>query len=503
MTFMAKFDEQLAGSSMHVHSSLWADGGSTRGVRRAGADAGRAARPLPLVARRPHAPRPRLRAAVRALRQLLQALPRRLVRARPRSPGRTTTAPPASASSAAGRRCASSAASPAPTPIPTWPSPPRSPPVSTASPSKHRAAGALRRRRLRRRRPAARAGDAARGDRRVRGVGAVPRPRSAPRWSSTSSTSPAPSSASSTRPSRPGSGGGTSSAHEPEPLRSSPHHRRSTSDLVGISSYARAGSACSAFSIPDRLCRRRAPRRRRADHAAGRRAGARQVARAAQRPDRLRRRRHRSRAPTAAARTRRCTRCARSATRFEFALTRAALADTRVPMLCICRGLQVLNVVCGGTLHVHLPDARTASASATACPERQPTHAPRCASIPTAASRRILGTTECEIVLVAPSGDRPPRRPPAPRRLGRGRRHRSRRARRPPVVHRRAVASRRCSSGTRCSRGCSRALVGDSTDERRMATDRHGSSPARLGAAGGIRVHLWPSVFICGSSPRP
>jgi putative glutamine amidotransferase len=41
---------------------------------------------------------------------------------------------------------------------------------------------------------------------------------------------------------------------------------------------------------------------------------------------------------------------------FEFALTRAALADTRVPMLCICRGLQVLNVVCGGTLHVHLPD---------------------------------------------------------------------------------------------------------------------------------------------------
>lgn len=41
---------------------------------------------------------------------------------------------------------------------------------------------------------------------------------------------------------------------------------------------------------------------------------------------------------------------------FEFALTRAALADTRAPMLCICRGLQVLNVVCGGTLHVHLPE---------------------------------------------------------------------------------------------------------------------------------------------------
>ena len=28
VTFMAKFDEQLAGSSMHMHSSLWADGGA-------------------------------------------------------------------------------------------------------------------------------------------------------------------------------------------------------------------------------------------------------------------------------------------------------------------------------------------------------------------------------------------------------------------------------------------------------------------------------------------
>jgi glutamine synthetase len=29
VTFMAKFDEQLAGSSMHLHSSLWRDGGTT------------------------------------------------------------------------------------------------------------------------------------------------------------------------------------------------------------------------------------------------------------------------------------------------------------------------------------------------------------------------------------------------------------------------------------------------------------------------------------------
>lgn len=39
----------------------------------------------------------------------------------------------------------------------------------------------------------------------------------------------------------------------------------------------------------------------------------------------------------------------------ELALARKAL-DTGLPLLGICRGLQVLNVVLGGTLHQHVPD---------------------------------------------------------------------------------------------------------------------------------------------------
>ncbi|MCX4527159.1 MULTISPECIES: gamma-glutamyl-gamma-aminobutyrate hydrolase family protein [unclassified Streptomyces] len=43
------------------------------------------------------------------------------------------------------------------------------------------------------------------------------------------------------------------------------------------------------------------------------------------------------------------------ADRAELALVRAAL-DAKVPVLAICRGMQLLNVLHGGTLHQHLPE---------------------------------------------------------------------------------------------------------------------------------------------------
>jgi putative glutamine amidotransferase len=80
---------------------------------------------------------------------------------------------------------------------------------------------------------------------------------------------------------------------------------------------------------------------------------------------------------------------------FEFALTRAALADGRVPMLCICRGLQVLNVVCGGTLHVHLPDHYGEHVPHRTPPRDTSEHGVRID--PHSRLARILGATETQV----------------------------------------------------------------------------------------------------------
>jgi putative glutamine amidotransferase len=42
----------------------------------------------------------------------------------------------------------------------------------------------------------------------------------------------------------------------------------------------------------------------------------------------------------------------------EIGLVRQAAAGRSMPLLCICRGMQVLNVALGGTLYEHIPDVR-------------------------------------------------------------------------------------------------------------------------------------------------
>lgn len=46
--------------------------------------------------------------------------------------------------------------------------------------------------------------------------------------------------------------------------------------------------------------------------------------------------------------------------RSELTLARRLIDERRTPTLCICRGLQVLNVAAGGTLYEHIPDIRDA-----------------------------------------------------------------------------------------------------------------------------------------------
>lgn len=60
---------------------------------------------------------------------------------------------------------------------------------------------------------------------------------------------------------------------------------------------------------------------------------------------------------------------------FELTMARAALRRPELPLLFICRGLQVLNVACGGTLHSHLPE-RYGERVVHRLPPRRPTRHP-------------------------------------------------------------------------------------------------------------------------------
>ena len=104
LTFMAKYDER-EGNSCHIHLSL-ARRGRHAGVRRPATTGRHVAHDAALpgrTARRAARTHP----AVRAQRQLLQALPPRLLRPHRRRLGTATTAPARCASSATATRCAS------------------------------------------------------------------------------------------------------------------------------------------------------------------------------------------------------------------------------------------------------------------------------------------------------------------------------------------------------------------------------------------------------------
>ena len=98
---MAKPHFDDAGSSCHIHSSLWSPDGDARALM-AGRRRAPHERRVPLVPRRADRDRPRVLAAVRPDRQQLQALPAGELGADRRSAGTSTTARSASASSATG-----------------------------------------------------------------------------------------------------------------------------------------------------------------------------------------------------------------------------------------------------------------------------------------------------------------------------------------------------------------------------------------------------------------
>lgn len=77
---------------------------------------------------------------------------------------------------------------------------------------------------------------------------------------------------------------------------------------------------------------------------------------------------------------------------FELELARAALARAELPLLGICRGMQVMNVALGGDLELHIPDVR-GERVVHRLPPRKPTYHPVRVE-PGSALERIYGRRE-------------------------------------------------------------------------------------------------------------
>jgi putative glutamine amidotransferase len=79
---------------------------------------------------------------------------------------------------------------------------------------------------------------------------------------------------------------------------------------------------------------------------------------------------------------------------FELALARGALERPHLPTLCICRGIQVLNIALGGTLYPHIPD-HFGEEVVHRLPPRRPTRHPVRIEKNTFLSR-IIGANEAD-----------------------------------------------------------------------------------------------------------
>jgi putative glutamine amidotransferase len=80
---------------------------------------------------------------------------------------------------------------------------------------------------------------------------------------------------------------------------------------------------------------------------------------------------------------------------FEMALARAALARPNFPVLCICRGMQLLNVALGGDLVPHIPD-HYGDRVVHRNPERMPVEHP-VEVAPDSRLAAVLGATELAV----------------------------------------------------------------------------------------------------------